>query len=288
MADGHLPVKTARTTLLPSAAEDKQHARGCDSVNLQSQSSSYLLAYDDEQFMLRDEMRPVRMMMELSKPELALQQREIEHTVVMFGSARILSPEQVAQTKPDDHASDEARLQWQRQAQLSRFYQAARELAYLVASDVKASAKGLTVCTGGGPGIMEAANRGACEAGKQSIGLNIVLPREQQPNPYITPELCFRFHYFALRKMHFMLRAKALVVFPGGFGTLDELFETLTLVQTKKSAPLPIILFGSAFWQKLVDFEFLVEQGMISPEDIQLFHVVDTVEQAWQVLEPLL
>lgn len=249
--------------LFPSAAEDRKTAsstKGAKQSIEQINSSAYRLAYDDMDFLLSDEMRPVRLLLELSKPELALKERGIEHTVVIFGSAR---------THEDD-----------------KYYVQARELAGLVTQRSNCDeCPPLHVVTGGGPGIMEAANRGAVDVGGESIGLNIVLPREQYPNQYITPEFSFRFHYFAMRKMHFLLRARAMVAFPGGFGTLDELFETLTLVQTGKIEPLPMIIFGKEYWQKLINFDLLVDEGMISASDLELFHFVDSAEDAWDIIK---
>ncbi|MBN2691905.1 MAG: TIGR00730 family Rossman fold protein [Burkholderiaceae bacterium] len=248
--------------------------------------SSYKLAFTDTEFILREEMRAVRMQLELLKPELIQTEHGIESTIVIFGSARIL-PRDVAEqrvaeaiAKEDDAAVKRARMQ----VEMSHYYEEARRFATLVTRATCAADAPLVVVTGGGPGIMEAGNRGAFEAQGKSIGLNIVLQHEQQPNPYITPELCFQFHYFALRKMHFLMRSVALVCFPGGFGTLDELFEVLTLTQARKVRRRPILLFGEAFWRKLVNFDHLVETGMISPEDVHLFHFVETAEQAWEVL----
>jgi uncharacterized protein (TIGR00730 family) len=248
--------------------------------------SAYRLAFTDTDFLLRDELRPVRMQLELLKPELALNEFGVESTIVIFGSARV---------KPADEA--EAALQAARAggdamairraegiAGMSRYYDEARRFSALVTTRSRAHERPIYVVTGGGPGIMEAGNRGAHEIGGQSIGLNIVLPHEQAPNPYITPELCFQFHYFALRKMHFLMRSVALVCFPGGFGTLDELFETMTLIQTGKSRRRPVLLFGRAFWEKLINFQHLVDTGMISAGDLDLFRFVETAEEAWQQL----
>ncbi|MCE2915478.1 MAG: TIGR00730 family Rossman fold protein [Rubrivivax sp.] len=248
--------------------------------------SSYELAFADSDFLLRDELRPVRMQLELLKPELVQKEQGIESTIVIFGSARILPPERAAA------ALDAARTGGDAQAvaraenaeRMSRFYREAQALAELVTARSRQLATPIYVVTGGGPGIMEAGNRGAHDAGGKSIGLNIVLPREQQPNPYITPELCFQFHYFALRKMHFLMRSIALVCFPGGFGTLDELFEALTLIQTGKSRARPVLLVGRAFWEKLLNFEHLVATGMIAERDLQLFHFVETAHEAWALL----
>jgi hypothetical protein len=248
--------------------------------------SSYRLAFTDAEFLLRDELRPVRMQLELLKPELVQQEQGIRSTIVIFGSARILAPEAAAAQLERARASgDAAGLRRAETAMaMSHYYDEARRFAGIVTTRSRQLDTPIYVVTGGGPGIMEAGNRGAHDVGGKSIGLNIVLPHEQAPNPYITPELCFQFHYFALRKMHFVMRSIALVCFPGGFGTLDELFETMTLVQTGKSRQRPILLFGQAFWEQLLDFQHLVDTGMISPGDLQLFHFVETAEQAWDVL----
>ena len=223
------------------------------------QLDSHLLAYEDVDFLLRDELRPLRLQLEFLKPELIQQQLEIDATVVIFGSAR-------AQTDGENYAN-------------------ARELARLITAHRNARPDvGMMVLTGGGPGVMEAANRGASDAGGESMGLNISLPREQKVNPYVTPELAFQFHYFAMRKMHFIARARALVVFPGGYGTLDELFEMLTLIQTGKSKRLPVVLFNRSFWEQAVNFDFLIDQGMITAEERDLFSFVDTPAHAWQVI----
>jgi len=248
---------------------------------------SYRLAFADNDFLLREEMRPVRMQLELLKPEIGQAEQGVESTIVMFGSARIPSLEdaraRVAKAAADGDATALRRAE--SMLRMSRYYEEARRFAGIVTTQSAKSAQPLYVVTGGGPGIMEAGNRGAFEAGGKSVGLNIVLPHEQRPNPYITPELCFRFHYFGLRKMHFLMRAVALVCFPGGFGTLDELFEALTLIQTGKSRHRPVLLFGREFWSRLINFELLVETGMIAPEDVALFRYVETAEEAWSVLE---
>ena len=245
--------------------------------------SAYRLAFTDTEFLLRDELRPVRMQLELLKPEMIQQQHGIESTIVIFGSARIQPPDQAL------HRLQEARAQGDGAAirraevavEMSRYYDEAQRFAALVTERSRAHDVPIYVVTGGGPGIMEAGNRGAHEIGGKSIGLNIVLPHEQAPNPYITPELCFQFHYFALRKMHFLMRSIALVCFPGGFGTLDELFEVMTLQQTGKVRRRPILLFGREFWSRLIDFDHLVETGLISPGDTGLFQYVETAEEAW-------
>jgi uncharacterized protein (TIGR00730 family) len=233
------------------------------------------LAFADPEFLLRRETRGLRMQLEMLKPDIEQSRLGIENTVVVFGSARFVAPE-AAQTE-----------QQQRNA---HWYAQARAFARLVARytlELPADAppeQRLYICTGGGPGIMEAANRGAHDEGAPNVGLNIALPHEQEPNPYITPALCFRFHYFALRKMHFMMRAKALVAFPGGFGTLDELFEVITLVQTHKARPVPIVLFGRDYWQRLLNLDMLVEHGTISEDDLKLVTYTDDPQQAWQAI----
>jgi len=248
--------------------------------------SSYRLAFTDERFLLREELRPVRMQLELLKPEMIQQEHRIESTIVLFGSSRIVPPEDAQlQMEAARAGGDAAAVRRAATAlQMSQYYDEARRFSQIVTQRSRTLDTPIYVVTGGGPGIMEAGNRGAHDVGGRSIGLNIVLPHEQAPNPYITPELCFQFHYFALRKMHFVMRSIALVCFPGGFGTLDELFETMTLVQTRKSRPRPILLFGRAFWEKLIDFHYLVECGMIGAEDLGLFHYVETAEDAWERL----
>ncbi len=249
--------------------------------------SAYRLAFTDNDFLLREELRPVRMQLELLKPEMVQKQAGIESTIVIFGSARIQSPEAAAADLARAQARDDASAVRAAETRvlMSRYYDEARRFAALVTQRTAAMDTPVYVVTGGGPGIMEAGNRGAFEVGGKSIGLNIVLPHEQEPNPYITPELCFQFHYFALRKMHFLMRSIALVCFPGGFGTLDELFETMTLVQTGKCRKRPILLFGRKFWSRLINFDVLIETGMISPGDVHLFRYVETAEEAWAVLE---
>lgn len=277
--------KALKARNFPSARDE------CEALpphpNYDGPGSAYQLAFKDETFLLREDMRPVRLQLELLKPELQLTEQGVQSTVVIFGSARILPRDVAEQRLADAEASrDPAALRRARmQLDMSRYYEEARSLARLITEGSAARGEPIFVVTGGGPGIMEAGNRGAFEAGGKSIGLNIVLPHEQHPNPYITPELCFRFHYFALRKMHFLMRSVAMVCFPGGFGTLDELFETLTLVQTGKSRRRPILLFGREFWSRLINIELLIETGMISPGDEKLFHYVETAEEAWALLE---
>ena len=248
--------------------------------------SAYRLAFTDNKFLLREELRPVRMQLELLKPELIQQEQGIESTIVIFGSARILPPEDAAGALELARASGDALVIRRAEVaqEMSRFYREARRFAELVTTQAASLETPVYVVTGGGPGIMEAGNRGAHECGGRSIGLNIVLPHEQAPNPYITPELCFQFHYFGLRKMHFLMRSIALVAFPGGFGTLDELFEALTLIQTGKCRRRPVLLFGREFWSRLVDWDLLIDTGMISPGDVNLFRYVETAEEAWELL----
>ncbi|MBI5209119.1 MAG: TIGR00730 family Rossman fold protein [Elusimicrobia bacterium] len=259
------------------------------------QSGTYSKAYEDVEFMRRKELRPVRFQLELLKPETILHEHRIRSTIVVFGSARLVSRSEalrqleacrarIADGKPAAALKKELAF-WRMRLAQSRYYDEARKFGQMV-SRTQRRAGGLefVVVTGGGPGIMEAANRGAYEARGKSVGLNITIPNEQDPNPYITPGLAFTFHYFALRKMHFMMRAKAMVAFPGGFGTLDELFETLTLVQTGKKRALPIVLVGKAFWRRLVDVEFLVEEGLIAPEDLGLLSIVETAQEAWDII----
>lgn len=255
-------------------------------------SPSYVLAEEDTDFVKRPELRPVRLQLELLKPELALTEQGVNSTVVCYGGTQILERSQaearlqrcrqrLAEAPHDPHA---ARLvaRAERLLAKARYYDEAREFGRLVTSTCGLNRVcNFVVITGGGPGMMEAANRGAFEAGGKTIGLNITLPEEQRPNPYITPELCFNFHYFALRKMHFLMRAMALVAFPGGFGTLDELFDALTLRQTGKIRPIPIILFGREYWERVIDFQFLADEGVIADEHLQLISYAETAAEAW-------
>ncbi len=250
---------------------------------------SYRTAFTDREFMSRPETRGIRMELEMLKPDLIQKEMGIDQTVVVYGSARFKSQDEAqammeaAQTS--GKAADLALAE--RHLSNARYYEDARSFGRIVTEHSLrcAQEQRLFICTGGGPGIMEAANRGAHEAGGKSVGLNIILPHEQEPNPYITPELSFKFHYFAIRKMHFVMRAKALVVFPGGFGTLDELFEVLTLVQTNKAQAVPIVLYGSDFWKKLFDLEVMVEMASISPEDLQLFQYADSPQECWDLIK---
>ncbi len=248
----------------------------------QTQDPAYRLAFRDTDFLLRDELRPVRFQLELLKTEMLLDEAGIGSTLVVYGSARIPAPEQ-AEALVAAAQDPEARKIAERLAAKARYYDIARELARLASSCgiVENGMRQFVVCSGGGPSIMEAANRGASETGADTIGLNIVLPHEQAPNAYVTPGLSFQFHYFALRKMHFLLRAKAVAVFPGGFGTLDEFLELLTLVQTGKMRPVPILLFGREFWSKVINFDAMADEGVVNREDLKLISWVETAEEAW-------
>jgi uncharacterized protein (TIGR00730 family) len=254
----------------------------------QRRSRSYKLPVEDLDFLLRNEMRDIRFALEYAKAELLLRDWGIRSTIIVFGSARTPSPEQV-EAAIAAATTDAERVQAQRMQQRSALYAAARELGRIISERGGAFAphhrwRDNVVATGGGPGIMEAANRGAFDAGAPSIGFNITLPEEQQPNPYSTPELTFQFYYFAMRKMHLAMRANALVAFPGGFGTMDELFEILTLAQTRKAPPMPIVLFDQQYWQRVVNFDALVEADMIQPADRALFEFADTPEAAWKAM----
>ncbi len=246
------------------------------------------LAFADPEFLLRPETRGIRFQLEMLKPDLAQTEAKIDHTVVVFGSARFpdMATAQAQLLAATQSGQQQDITQAETGVRNAQHYENARVFSRLVAQSCSClpDDEKLYICTGGGPGIMEAANRGAQEAGAPSVALNIALPHEQHPNPYVTPELSFKFHYFALRKMHFMMRAKALVAFPGGFGTLDELFEVMTLVQTRKARPVPILLFGTEYWKRLINMDVLVEEGTISKEDLKLFRYVDTPESAWQVI----
>lgn len=277
--------------LLPTAREDADRAAETRATP-QTLSPAYRLAYTDVDFLLRDEARPVRLLLELLKPELELQDQRVESTIVVFGSARIMEPgraagayaeaERALEAAPGDAEAKRVFERARASLERSRYYEEARRFGQLVSAlEQTEASRRFVIVTGGGPGIMEAANRGAADADAISIGLSITLPKEQAPNAFITPELSFQFHYFALRKMHFLMRAKALVVFPGGFGTFDELFETLCLIQTRKIKPMPVMLFGRAFWNRVLDFEALVEEAVISREDLDLFTFVETAEEAW-------
>ena len=250
--------------------------------------NAYRMAFADPEFMARRETRGIRIQLELLKPDVDQQEQGIDNTVVVFGSARFSSPETAQQLLEEARKSGDAGAlkEAQRHMRNASYYDMARRFGHLVATQCAALPENerLYICTGGGPGIMEAANRGAHEAGALTVGLNIALPHEQQANPYVTPSLSFKFHYFAARKMHFMMRAKALVAFPGGFGTLDELFEVITLVQTRKAKPVPIVLFGSEYWRRLFNPDVMIEEGVISEQDLELFSYVDEPQAAWDVI----
>ena len=258
-------------------------------------SPSYIPADKDTEFLQREELRPIRIGLELLKPELIQREQGIQSTIVVFGSARLqesaaakhalrMAEEEAART-PNDPTCQQMVAVARRQLALSKYYDVAREFSRLVSSTCQVDGRcDYVIVTGGGPGIMEAANRGADDVKAKSIGFNITLPHEQRPNPYITPELCFQFRYFAMRKMHFLIRAKALVAFPGGFGTLDELFETLTLLQTGKTENVMVVLVGRDFWERLINWQLLVENGLIGQEDLRLFHYAETAQEAWDLI----
>jgi uncharacterized protein (TIGR00730 family) len=289
------PHPAARREPLPSeepkpAAED---AAAPAAIKAILESPSYREADHDTDFLARNDTRDIRLQLDYLKAELLLKERGIAHTIVVFGSTRICEPraaqrnldrlsKAAAAAPKNQDAARRVEIAKRIRAK-SKYYDVARQFGRIVS---KAGAKrrhnGLVIVTGGGPGIMEAANRGACDAGAQSVGLNITLPHEQFPNPYVTPELCFRFHYFAIRKLHFLLRARALVAFPGGFGTMDELFEVLTLGQTRKLSPLPVILVGQSYWRNVFNPDFLVEEGTIDPEDRELFWFAESAEEIWR------
>ena len=266
-----------------------------DSFNPAAESSSYIPADRDTEFLQREELRSLRIGLELLKPELIQREEGIQSTIVVFGSARLqesstakhalhLAEEDAARTPLDPTQRQRVAIA-RRQLALSKYYDVAREFGRLVSSTCQIDGRcDYVIVTGGGPGIMEAANRGAADVNAKSIGLNITLPREQRPNPYITPKLNFQFRYFAIRKMHFLIRAKALVAFPGGFGTLDELFETLTLLQTGKTENVMVVLIGRDFWERLINWQWLVENGLVAQQDLQLFHYAETAQEAWDLI----
>lgn len=266
-------MKDDRHRIFPDAHEDIEKTREVPDTP-QTRSSAYRLAFADPDFLCRDELRPVRLQLELLKPEMLMTEYGIESTVVLFGGARIPAPDR----------KDTARTKTL--ADLSRFYDEARDFARIITERSLKQGKGENIIvTGGGPGVMEAGNRGAADAGGVSIGLNIVLPHEQAPNSYVTPDLSFNFHYFGIRKMHFLMRASAIVVFPGGFGTLDEMFESLTLIQTGRMHRVPFLLFGRDFWEKIIDWKALADAGTISEDDLDLFRFVETAEEAIQAMD---
>ena len=257
---------------LRDSAEDTEAAAQVRQTP-QTAAPTYRLAFTDQDFLLREELRPVRLQLELLKPQMVLDEAGILSTIVMFGGARI----------PDATRATTARTP--ALAALAPYYEQARRFArQMTEVSLETGGTEQVICTGGGPGVMEAGNRGAQEAGGRSIGLSIVLPHEQAPNPYVTPELCFNFHYFAIRKMHFLMRARAVCVFPGGFGTMDEMFESLTLIQTGRMAQVPFLLFGRTFWDEVVNFAALAEKGLIAADDLSLFRYVETAEEAIEAI----
>lgn len=266
-------------------AEQEAEFAGAQDGTLQTQNPAYKLAFQDTDFLLRDELRPVRFQLELLKPEMLLEEANIGSTLVMYGSARIPSPD-ACDALMAKATTDEERKVAEKLVEKSKYYTEARRLAQFAShrAIVEKGMRQFVVCSGGGPSIMEAANRGAADVGAESLGLNIVLPHEQAPNPYVTPRLSFQFHYFALRKMHFLLRARAVAVFPGGFGTLDEFLELLTLIQTGKMKPIPILLYGRQFWERIVNFEALAEEGVINAKDLELFTWCETAEDGWKTI----
>ncbi|MBP1851324.1 LOG family protein [Rhizobium halophytocola] len=262
---------------LKDSSSDRARAEGVPKTP-QSTSPSYRLAYADDDFLCREELRPVRLQLELMKAEMMLTESGIKSTVVMFGGARIPAPGAAAWAARNEKQKESLEA-------ASVYYEEARKFARLCSEEsAQHNHQEYVIVTGGGPGVMEAGNRGAADVGAPSIGLNVVLPHEQAPNPYVTPELSFNFHYFAIRKMHFLMRAKAITIFPGGFGTLDELFETVTLIQTKRMEPVPLILFGEAFWRRIIDFQALADFGTIAPDDVKLLNFVETADQAWKII----
>ncbi|MCX7304940.1 MAG: LOG family protein [Hyphomicrobiales bacterium] len=270
--------ENAGWTPLPHADEDLERAKSVPETP-QTTAPTYRLAWNDEEFMTRRELRPVRLQLELMKTEMTLAERGIRSTVVLFGGARLPEPGGPAWAAKND-------IQKRNLEANSRYYEEARSFARICSQHSAASYyREFVIVTGGGPGVMEAGNRGAHDVGAPSIGLNIVLPHEQAPNPYVTPDLCFNFHYFAIRKMHFIMRAKAVAVFPGGFGTMDEFFETLTLIQTGRMERVPIILFGEEFWRRAIDLDYLAEQGTISPGDQDIIDYVDSADAAWAIIQ---
>lgn len=267
--------------LFPTARAEAATAAHPTSVP-QTEHPAYALAFQDNEFLLRDELRPVRLQLEMAKADMLLNEADIQSTFVFYGSARIPAPED-AQGVIDAARTPQAKAIAERLAANAKYYDEARKLARLASGEGQ-DERWFTVCSGGGPSIMEAANRGAADVGAPSVGLNIVLPFEQVPNPYVTPGLSFQFHYFALRKMHFLMRARAVAVFPGGFGTLDEFLELLTLVQTGKITALPILLYGRAFWSRIINWQAMADEGVIAPGDLDLFTIVDTAEEGWRIV----
>ena len=262
---------------LKHSGEDRERVRKVPDTP-QTRAPAYKLAFDDQDFLCREETRPIRLQLELLKPEMMLTEAGIESTVVLFGGARIPEP-------GGDAWAAKTPLARKNLEENSKYYEEARQFAQMASKEsLKRNGKEYVVVTGGGPGVMEAGNRGAQDVNAASIGLNIVLPHEQAPNKYVTPELCLNFHYFAIRKMHFLMRARAVAVFPGGFGTLDEFFETLTLIQTGRMEKIPVLLFGQQFWKRVINIEALVEEGTVSPDDVNLFKIVDSAADGWKVI----
>ncbi|MEN3745620.1 LOG family protein [Sphingomonas sp. HF-S3] len=280
MTDTKVPSRVFRP-----AKQDAETAKD-HGTTPQTEHPAYRLAFQDMDFLLRDDLRPVRFQLELLKPQLLLDEANIASTFVVYGSARIPEPSK-ATALLDLATTPEGRKIAEKLVEKSRYYDVARELARLASNFPRdeAGKQHFVVTSGGGPSIMEAANRGARDVGADTIGLNIVLPHEQAPNPYVTPGLSMQFHYFALRKMHFLLHARAVAVFPGGFGTFDESFELLTLIQTGKIAPIPVIFYGRDFWNRVVNFEALCEEGVISAKDLDLFHFCETAEEGWEIVQ---
>jgi uncharacterized protein (TIGR00730 family) len=287
--------KASTADAAPVVANEAERAAVAANRAAILKSPSYTLAEYDVDFLRRKENRPLRMQLELLKTETLLREHQIDSTVVVFGGTQIVPREQAeavlrearsnAEKAPGDRRVARAVKRAERILAKSRFYGEAREFSRLVSSFVPADGqRKLVVMTGGGPGIMEAANRGAFEIGAESVGLNIDLPHEQEPNPYITPDLCFQFHYFAMRKFHFVLRAAALVVFPGGFGTLDEMFDTLCLRQTRRMQQIPVILYGREYWDSIINFQRLADEGVIDDEDLKLIDYAETPHEAWDII----
>ena len=283
MSDDTPPGRTPRNhdgwDPFPSSERDRQDAAALSGGTAQTRSPTYRLAFDDPDFLTREETRSVRLQLELMKPELAFLDAGILSTVVLFGGARIPAPGQAAWAARNETQKKNLEAN-------AKFYEEARRFAQIASrhSATSSGGKEFVIVTGGGPGVMEAGNRGAADVGAPSISLNITLPHEQEPNHFATPELCFNFHYFAIRKMHFLLRAKAMAIFPGGFGTMDELFEALTLIQTRRMQTIPVVLFGEKFWKRVIDFDALAEEGTISPDDLKLLTFAETAEEGWQAI----
>jgi uncharacterized protein (TIGR00730 family) len=280
MSDTHVPSRVFR-----GAKQEAETVKAGISTP-QTENPAYRLAFQDMDFLLREDLRPVRFQLELLKPQLLLDEANIGSTFVFYGSARIPAPDKAEAMLAAAEGEDAKKIA-ERLVAKSHYYEVARELARIVSQLPRdeSGKRQFVVCSGGGPSIMEAANRGAADVGAETIGLNIVLPHEQAPNPYVTPSLSMQFHYFALRKMHFLLHARALAAFPGGFGTFDELFELLTLIQTRKIDPIPVLLYGREFWSRVVNFDALVEEGVISPRDLDIFSIVETAEEGWAIVK---